>query len=107
MNNNKPLAQWTYGEFQEHLVQHVMNHLEKNEITSPLIYFPLVNEKVETFLFAHWQEAWDQCSHLTWEEWRSDNCYKIFEDEVINDTLKEVQLMDMRGPEPVEERELI
>ncbi|WP_078597347.1 hypothetical protein [Evansella clarkii] len=104
---NKPLAQWTYGEFQEHLVQHVMNHLEKNEITSPLIYFPLVNEKVETFLFAHWQEAWDQCSQLTWEEWRNDNCYKIFEDEVINDTLKEAQLMDMRGPEPVEERELI
>lgn len=82
------LRDMTYGEFQEQLVRHVMDEIKDETVISPLIYFPVVHERVEAFLIAHWHEAWQNCCYLTWDEWLSSTCYHIFEEEVVKDILE-------------------
>ncbi|PYZ94106.1 hypothetical protein CR194_00760 [Salipaludibacillus keqinensis] len=81
------LNEMTYGEFQQKLVQHVMERLDKNTATSSLVYFPIVHERVETFLLAHWQSAWQDCESLTFNEWLTSSCNEVFESEVVMDLL--------------------
>ncbi|MCE7793716.1 hypothetical protein K8O68_14920 [Salipaludibacillus sp. CUR1] len=92
---NIQLNEMTYGEFQEQLVRHVMKKIEEEKDTSSLIYFPVVHERVEAFLLAHWQQAWQECNQLTWNEWLLSSCYTIFENEVLDDILAPDHIFDL------------
>ncbi|WP_280768652.1 hypothetical protein [Salipaludibacillus daqingensis] len=93
---NKKLSNMTCGEFQEKLVHLVMEKIEtKEDSVSSLVYFPIVHERVEAFLFAHWEKAWHDCNYLTFEEWLTSNCYSIFESEVVDTVLEMDHLADL------------
>ncbi|WP_147803040.1 hypothetical protein [Alkalicoccus halolimnae] len=80
------LRDMTYGEFHNMLVRKVMEMLEKEDSDqSPLVYFPIVHDRVESFLLVHWEKVWDSCRDLTMEEWESSGCFYIFQKEVLED----------------------
>jgi hypothetical protein len=79
------LSDMTYGEFHNMLVRKVMNMLEKDSDQSPLIYFPVVHDRVESFLLVHWEKVWADCRDFTVEEWESSGCFYIFQKEVMED----------------------
>ncbi|PYZ98852.1 hypothetical protein CR205_09855 [Alteribacter lacisalsi] len=92
------LSEFTYGQFQEELIRLTLHRLEEKRDNSPLVYFPIVHEKVETFLIAYWQQAWGDCRDMTWDEWFQSDCFKWFEDEVIKDVLQEAVIVDQYPP---------
>jgi hypothetical protein len=75
-----------------------MTKLEEHKEISPLIAFPIVHERVEAFVLAHWQEAWEQCHDLTWKEWLKSPCYQTFKAEVLNDILNKNHLVELVNP---------
>ncbi|WP_026689058.1 hypothetical protein [Alteribacter aurantiacus] len=92
------LSDLTYGEFQEELIRLTLDELGKKRENSPLVYFPIAHEKVETFLLAYWQEAWGNCKEMTWNEWFESECYQWFQDEVIKEVLQEAVIVDHSPP---------
>ncbi|MBM7097356.1 MULTISPECIES: hypothetical protein [Alteribacter] len=92
------LSDLTYGQFQEELIRITLAELEGKRENSPLVYFPIAHEKVETFLLAYWQEAWGNCKEMTWDEWYQSDCYNWFEDEVIKEVLAEAVIVDQSRP---------
>ncbi len=89
----------TYGQFQEKLVRHTMEQLEKEYTISPLVFFPLIHDRVETFLLAHWKIAWQQCAHMNWDEWLQSECYELYENEVLNDMMNEALTITIHANE--------
>ncbi|MBU9712655.1 hypothetical protein [Evansella tamaricis] len=83
-----------YGEFQKKLVEYVIKKLDDQLLTSTpaFVYFPMVTEKVEAFLLVHWKWVREDCSHFTWAEWKKTECYSVFHDEVIKETMREVSI---------------
>ncbi|MCR6106151.1 hypothetical protein HXA34_07640 [Salipaludibacillus agaradhaerens] len=92
------LKDMTCSEFKDELVKLVMTKLEEHKEISPLIAFPIVHERVEAFVLAHWQEAWEQCHDLTWKEWLKSPCYQTFKVEVLNDILSKNHLVELVAP---------
>ncbi|MDG5786399.1 hypothetical protein QA612_02775 [Evansella sp. AB-P1] len=90
METINKLADLSYGEFQQQLNQYILTQLEASETTSPLIYFPIINDRVEVFLIAHWEYVWKNCLHMTWNDWLYSECYTLFREEVVNDLLHEI-----------------
>ncbi|UTR14213.1 hypothetical protein MM221_16815 [Salipaludibacillus sp. LMS25] len=92
------LNDMTCSQFKDQLVKLVMTKLEEHKEISPLIAFPIVHERVEAFVLAHWQEAWKKCHHLTWNEWLKSPCYQTFKTEVLNDILNKNHLIELVIP---------
>ncbi|MCD8511185.1 MAG: hypothetical protein LRY73_15815 [Bacillus sp. (in: Bacteria)] len=80
----KRMCEMSYGEVQQKLVKLVMKEMEGKTVT-PLMHFPIVLERVDTFLLVHWPKIWKHCAHMKWDEWLYSNCYSLFYDEVIKD----------------------
>ncbi|SDO30051.1 hypothetical protein [Alkalicoccus daliensis] len=79
------LSELSYGEFQQLLVKSVMDQMDNTVEQSPLVYFPVVHDRVESFLFIHWKEVFENCSDLTVDEWFSSSCYDKFYNDVLVD----------------------
>lgn len=79
------LSEMSIGEFQNFLVKTVLDKMDNSLDQSPLVYFPIVHDRVESFLLVHWEEAWENCSGLTTEEWENSSCYDIFKQEVLEE----------------------
>ncbi|MDQ0254212.1 hypothetical protein J2S74_001587 [Evansella vedderi] len=95
--NSKRLSDMSYGEFQERLVQLTMKEIDDKAI-SPLVYFPLVLDRVDSFLLAHWSLIWMKCSQMNWEQWLQSNCFSLFKEEVIKDIEVEIlQIEDSKS----------
>jgi|GEM_PF-6656651 hypothetical protein len=79
------LNDMSFGEFQNFLVKTVMDKMDSSFDQSPLVYFPIVHDRVESFLLVHWEEAWENCSTMTTEEWEASSCYEVFKQEVLDE----------------------
>lgn len=91
--NKTRLTDMSYGEFQDKLVQLAMKEID-NKATTPLLYFPLVLERVESFLLVHWSMVWEKCAQMDWDEWLTSHCHTLFQGEVILDIQKEVSRLE-------------
>ncbi|CAM3943200.1 hypothetical protein [Alkalicoccus chagannorensis] len=78
-----PLKSLSYGEFQQFLVEEVMNKMTTESVESPLVHFPAAHDHVEGFLLVHWKEVFEHCRDMTIEEWKQSPCYEVFENEVL------------------------
>ncbi|RKL68531.1 hypothetical protein CR203_00275 [Salipaludibacillus neizhouensis] len=72
-----------------------MNKIEEIETKSSLVYFPIVHDRVESFLLAHWEQVWQDCRTLTWKEWLHSSCYDLFRSEVIDDILASNHVLEL------------
>ncbi|MFA9557222.1 hypothetical protein ACERII_07965 [Evansella sp. AB-rgal1] len=89
----KKLGEMSYEEIQQSLVEYTMNTIESKTIT-PLIYFPIVHERVEIFLIAYWRDIFEQCKSMTWREWLKSECFELYKNEVRVDVLEEVEKIE-------------
>lgn len=88
------LKELSYSDFQQMLVKSVMDQIDNAADESPLLYFPLVHERVESFLLINWKEVFENCSSLTVEEWYQSSCYEKFYKDVLEDFNSKTLLAD-------------
>ncbi|MFC4738267.1 hypothetical protein ACFO4L_16975 [Bacillus daqingensis] len=81
------LHELSYGEIHQILVETVLDQMEQSVEQSPLVYFPVVHERVESFLLVNWKDVFEDCRTLTVEEWKQSECFKLFEREVLHECL--------------------
>ncbi|UCZ54316.1 hypothetical protein LGQ02_06010 [Bacillus shivajii] len=105
--DKKRLSKLTYGQFQKMLVRHTLKQLEDYHTVSPLIFFPIIHDRVESFLLAHWKATWHDCSDMNWNEWLHSDCYALFEEEVLDDIKNEALSYDISALNAVTKGERI
>ncbi|QKS70743.1 hypothetical protein FLK61_28815 [Paenalkalicoccus suaedae] len=87
--NELTLENMTYGQFQQQLVELVLDKMKASGERTPLLFFPTVLERVESYLLVHWKEAWEDCRGLTWAEWQESKCATKFNEEVVVEFTKD------------------
>ncbi|PRO64981.1 hypothetical protein [Alkalicoccus urumqiensis] len=98
---HKYLKEYEFGELQQELVQQVMDRMHGVSEHSPLVYFPIVHDRVESFLIVHWSEVFEDCRHMTMSEWRESSCYDVYKSEILNeffDTDGSIRLESLEEP---------